>query len=241
MLSLKVGAVIYFFDVQVYKERCSGRVLALQVWASLEAFVLWSLTRGTVLCLWAKHLIFSAQWNILTWMKNCWLGGKVLSYCSTQKKKIRKNIFLLLWKKKLLISSCWYVLKKWSVKHLWRVSIIFLIFCLQWSMILICRAANSWSMAVCSCHLVCIFRLGYCSALKCLPLDWRLRRVLLKYLSMIMSIVQINKKVGRKIAIISLSICLNICFGCSKEPSHWDGSFEYPQHIFWLRNKKINF
>ena len=27
----------------------------------------------------------------------------------------------------------------------------------------------------------------------------------------------------------------------SNEPSHWDGSFEYPQHLFWLRNKKIIF
>ena len=40
---------------------------------------------------------------------------------------------------------------------------------------------------------------------------------------------------------IFLPISCNICFGCSKEPSHWDGSFEYPQHMFWLRNKKINF
>ena len=32
-----------------------------------------------------------------------------------------------------------------------------------------------------------------------------------------------------------------MCFVCSKEPSHGDGSFEYPQHMFWLRNKKINF
>ena len=47
----------------------------------------------------------------------------------------------------------------------------------------------------------------------------------------------------RKIAIIFLSISLNMCFGCSKEPSHpdRDGSFEYPQHMFWLRNKKNNF
>ena len=29
-------------------------------------------------------------------------------------------------------------------------------------------------------------------------------------------------------------------FGCSKEPSHRDGSFEFPQHMFWLRNKKNN-
>ena len=32
-----------------------------------------------------------------------------------------------------------------------------------------------------------------------------------------------------------------MCFGCSKEPSHRDGSFEYPQHTFWLRNKNNNF
>ena len=27
-------------------------------------------------------------------------------------------------------------------------------------------------------------------------------------------------------------------FGCSKELSHWDSSFEYKQHMFWLKNKK---
>ena len=32
-----------------------------------------------------------------------------------------------------------------------------------------------------------------------------------------------------------------MCFGCSKKPSHRDGSFEYPQHTFWMRNKKNNF
>ena len=41
--------------------------------------------------------------------------------------------------------------------------------------------------------------------------------------------------------IIFLSISLNMCFGFSKEPSHRDGSFKYPQHTFWLRNKKNNF
>ena len=35
-----------------------------------------------------------------------------------------------------------------------------------------------------------------------------------------------------------LPIIFIICFGYSKEPSHWDHSFEYPQHIVWLRNKK---
>ena len=28
-----------------------------------------------------------------------------------------------------------------------------------------------------------------------------------------------------------------MCFGCSKEPPHRDGSFEYPQHMFWLGMK----
>ena len=32
-----------------------------------------------------------------------------------------------------------------------------------------------------------------------------------------------------------------MCFGCWKELSHWDDSLEYPQHMFRLRNKKINF
>ena len=32
-----------------------------------------------------------------------------------------------------------------------------------------------------------------------------------------------------------------MCLGCSREPSHRDGSFEYPEHMFWLRNKKKNF
>ena len=32
-----------------------------------------------------------------------------------------------------------------------------------------------------------------------------------------------------------------MCFGCSKELSHVDSSFEYPQHMFWLRSKKNNF
>ena len=38
---------------------------------------------------------------------------------------------------------------------------------------------------------------------------------------------------------IFLSIIFNICVWCSKEPSHCDGSFEYLQHMFWLRNKNI--
>ena len=40
---------------------------------------------------------------------------------------------------------------------------------------------------------------------------------------------------------IFLPIYFNLCFGCSKEPSRRDGSFEYPQHLFLLRNAKLNF
>ena len=39
-----------------------------------------------------------------------------------------------------------------------------------------------------------------------------------------------------------------VCFGCSKEPSHWDGSekvlkdcIDYTQHMVWLREKINNF
>ena len=45
----------------------------------------------------------------------------------------------------------------------------------------------------------------------------------------------------RKIVNIVLRIIFKICFGCSKEPSHQDGSFEYQQQMFWLRKKKIIF
>ena len=51
-----------------------------------------------------------------------------------------------------------------------------------------------------------------------------------------------NKKTfEQKNVNIFLSINCNIYFGCSKEPSHWDGSFEYPKHMSWLRNKKLIF
>ena len=46
------------------------------------------------------------------------------------------------------------------------------------------------------------------------------------------------KQYGGKIVSFFIPIHLNICYGCSKEPSHGDGSFEYPQHMLWLRNKK---
>ena len=32
-----------------------------------------------------------------------------------------------------------------------------------------------------------------------------------------------------------------MCFGCSKESSHRDGSFECPQRMFWLRNQENKF
>ena len=31
-----------------------------------------------------------------------------------------------------------------------------------------------------------------------------------------------------------------MCFGCSKEPPHWDGAVEYTQHIIWLKKNQIH-
>ena len=53
--------------------------------------------------------------------------------------------------------------------------------------------------------------------------------------------IGLNKIFECKIVNMFLPISFNICFRCSKEPSHRDGSFEYPQNMFWLRNKKIIF
>ena len=46
--------------------------------------------------------------------------------------------------------------------------------------------------------------------------------------------VKINNNFEHQIVNIFLSISFYICFGYSKEPSHWDGSFEYQQHMFWM-------
>ena len=35
-----------------------------------------------------------------------------------------------------------------------------------------------------------------------------------------------------EIAFVFLPISVNLCFGCSGEPSHWDRSFEHPQYRF---------
>ena len=52
--------------------------------------------------------------------------------------------------------------------------------------------------------------------------------------------VQWSRDKQKKLA-LNCNYFLIICCGCSKEPSHWDDSFEYPQNMFWLRNKKNNF
>ena len=41
-----------------------------------------------------------------------------------------------------------------------------------------------------------------------------------------------------KLYLFFLLINFTIFFVCSKEKSHLDSSFEYPQHMFWSRNKK---
>ena len=50
--------------------------------------------------------------------------------------------------------------------------------------------------------------------------------------------IQIKNFYEHKIVIFFLPINLNVCFGCSKEPSRADSSVEYPQHMFWIGNKE---
>ena len=59
--------------------------------------------------------------------------------------------------------------------------------------------------------------------------------------NMYYSWVQLIELFELKIVIIFLATHLNVCFWFSKEPSHRGGSFEYPQHMFSSRNKKIDF
>ena len=64
-------------------------------------------------------------------------------------------------------------------------------------------------------------------------MKWQKPRVQLKVLD--------KQNFECKIVNIFLAISFNICLGCLKELSDWDGSFEYPQHMFWMRNKKVKF
>ena len=52
---------------------------------------------------------------------------------------------------------------------------------------------------------------------------------------------QLSNFFSVKLWLFSFTISLNICFGCSKEPSHRDGSFEHPQHSFGREIRKIIF
>ena len=79
------------------------------------------------------------------------------------------------------------------------------------------------------------------SALFCLFLSGHFRQVLLYMKNKwIDGYHQINKGRSVKLWIFFYQSVKNMCFGCSKEPSQWDGSLEYPQHMFCLRNKKIS-
>ena len=75
---------------------------------------------------------------------------------------------------------------------------------------------------------------------------WEIRKLVFRYTLLTKVLVpipkdQIDKDFQGQIFNIFLSISFNICFGYWKEQSQWDGTFEYPQHIFWLRNKNKAF
>ena len=52
---------------------------------------------------------------------------------------------------------------------------------------------------------------------------------------------RLPKSLSLKLQIFSYPSCLTFVFGCSKEFSYQGSSFEYPQHMFWLIEKKINY
>ena len=60
-----------------------------------------------------------------------------------------------------------------------------------------------------------------------------------RYLYKHMGSAQINKMFERKIMNILLFSILNICFGYSKELSHRESSFNYPQHVLIEKNENI--
>ena len=76
----------------------------------------------------------------------------------------------------------------------------------------------------------------FCTDCQC-PIKWALRLIWVNA-----SIFSLDKQnFSAQNCKYFLTHTFTICFVCSKEPSHCDGSFEYPQHMFWLRNKKIIF
>ena len=78
--------------------------------------------------------------------------------------------------------------------------------------------------------------------IKSMALDPSLKAVNVLVTSFLSTIGLVKQKnVCIKLPFFILSISLNMCFGCSKEPSHRDRSFEYPPHLLWLRNNKNNF
>ena len=50
-----------------------------------------------------------------------------------------------------------------------------------------------------------------------------------------------NKQAFLVLKLFLFSYLSKHIFSCSKEPFHIDNSFEYLQHMFWLRNNKNNF
>ena len=69
---------------------------------------------------------------------------------------------------------------------------------------------------------------------------WKQSAISINFKFTLLSQVNIDNFFVHKIVKdIFLSISFNKIIRSSKEPSDWDDYFEYPQHMFWLRNKKI--
>ena len=84
-----------------------------------------------------------------------------------------------------------------------------------------------------------LFFIGYFPTLTCYHHSFPISKMA-NITAILKSQFKISKNFQCKSVDMFLPIFFIICFGCSKEPSHWDGSFKYPQHMFWLRNKVFN-
>ena len=51
----------------------------------------------------------------------------------------------------------------------------------------------------------------------------------------------VKKNIWAKNSVFFLYYQFKHVFWMLKKPSHWTGSIEYPQHLFWLSNEKNNF
>ena len=77
-----------------------------------------------------------------------------------------------------------------------------------------------------------------------LSLSWESKKQEFLIQILLKPLQEIAAEAGLKVKVCTRKIIFvyfnqNICCGYSKEPSHWDGSFEHPKHMLKIMGKKI--